>query len=493
LVTYTLEWLPGPTRSETIEFCPGASVQIGGNQYTQPGTVLNTVPGTGGGCDTVVTYTLSWLTYQTDAEAINFCPGQSVMVGGNSYNQPGTVVDTIPSTAGGCDVIVTYTLVFASLPTRSETLEFCAGSSVQIAGQSYTLPGTVVTTLPGAAGACDTVVTYTLQYADPLPSTLEAKCPFNVGVVTVPGTGPIVVNYPTPTATSDCICPGIAWTLSSGLPSGSLFSPGITKICYIASDSCGSTDECCFNVTVREVAACDSKTTACVKYDILGISADAAQRYTYRIRVTNMCAAKLSYTAIQLPDGVVAASPASNAVYTSPESRNYLVRNPNYAPFYSIRFKTTTDSIANGQSSILTYTLPAQSRPNFIRIISRLEPQVYYEATLNTFNCPIGVTTNSRQDERLEAGEMLPVAKTMLLYPNPSSGAFFVDVSDWEGEQIVLWVLDGRGQQVQLQELVAGSEAQLVTLPESLVNGLYFLEIQTENGAREVVRFVVER
>jgi hypothetical protein len=490
LVNYTLEWLPGPTRSQTDPFCPGSSLVIAGVTYTQPGTVLEVVSGTGGGCDTVVTHTLVWLPYNTAAESIGFCPGQSVTLGGNSYTQPGTVIDTIPSANGGCDVIVTYTLSFNSLPTRSETREFCAGETVVLGGQSYTQPGTVVLTVPGSNGACDTVVTYTLQYVDAQTSTLTVTCPFNVNVITIPGTGPVPVNYNLPTANSNCVCPGIEWTLTAGLTPGSVFPPGMTPVCYQATDSCGSTASCCFEVIVREEGACETKTQGCIKYDILAITSDPQKRYTYKIRVTNNCTNKLIYTAIQLPDAVEAVSPATNSVYVSPEGRSYLVRNPNYAPFYSIRFKSMGDSIANGQSTVFSYTLPPQSHPNYIHIMSRLSTQVYYEAHLNTFNCPIGV---SRGIDRGEESEQLGFAeKTMFLFPNPSAGTLFLDMSDWQGEQVDLRAFDSRGQQVFEQSTTAAQEAMPLNLSASLPNGLYFLEVRTEDGARQVLRFVLE-
>ncbi len=492
LVTYTLEWLPGPTSAETIQFCPGTSVQIGGNQYTQPGAVLGTIAGTGGGCDTLVTYTLEWLPFNVGSESLSFCPGQTVMIGGNAYSQPGTVLDTIPSSSGGCDVIVTYTLTFTNLPTKTETVAFCAGSSVNIGGQTYTMPGIVVATVPGAAGACDTLVTYTLQYQDLQPSTLTATCPFNVNVTTTPGTGPIAVNYNQPVATSDCTCPGIAWTLTAGLTSGSLFPPGLTKVCYTAKDSCGSTDNCCFDVIVREEGACDAKTSGCMKYELLSITADAQQRYSYRIRVTNNCANKMIYTAIELPNGVVAVAPANNSVFESAEGTEYLVRNPNYTPFWSIRFKSNADSIANGESSVLEYTLPPQSHPTYIHVMSRLAPQLTYEAHLNTFYCPIGATPINR-DESTTDSRLISGAKSMLLFPNPTSGLLFADLSDWQGESLALRVLDSRGQLVQAASLVANETAQPIQLPTELPSGLYFLEILTGNGEREVGRFVVER
>ncbi|MBL7825654.1 MAG: HYR domain-containing protein, partial [Saprospiraceae bacterium] len=374
---YILTWLPTFTREEDLLFCPGTTVTIGGTTYSQPGDVELFIPGSGGGCDTLVTYHLDWLPYQSDNQLITFCPGQTVTIGGQIYTQPGTVLDTIISTAGDCDVIVTYVLEFRDLPTRSETISFCNGETVTIAGQNYTQPGIVTVTEPGIGNTCDTIVTYTLEYVTLEPSDLTVTCPFNVNIITIPGTGQVTVNYNLPTAVSDCVCPGIEWTLTQGFSSGSLFPPGMTKVCYTGRDSCGSSANCCFDVIVREEAACETKVNGCIKYDILSITKDQQQRHTYKIRVTNNCSAKLIYTAIQLPSGILATQPANNSIYTSPEGLQYLVRNPNFTPFYSIRFRSGLDSIANGQSATFEFTLPAQSVPLFFEITSRLAPQTF--------------------------------------------------------------------------------------------------------------------
>jgi hypothetical protein len=247
-------------------------------------------------------------------------------------------------------------------------------------------------------------------------------------------------------------------------------------------------------VVVDDESACETKTSGCVKYDIVSITTDSEQRYTYRIRVTNTCANKLIYTAIQLPFGVVAASPATNSVYESPEQRQYLVRNPNYSPFYSIRFSSINDSIASGASSVLKYTLPPQVHPTFIRMYTRLKPQVYADALLNTFYCPVGITPSSnRNDGNETVSTDWTAEKTMLLYPNPTIGLLLVDVSDWQGQSLSLRVLDGIGRPVQRLTLEAGAEAHSLPLSASLPNGLYFLELQTETGEKAVGRFVVSR
>lgn len=487
VVTYTLIRLPFNIGTATVQFCPGESVIIGGVEYTQSGTVVDTIAGTAG-CDTIVTYTLVLLPFNTASETIQFCPGESVSIGGNTYTQSGTIVDTLPGTAG-CDTIVTYTLVLLPQPTRSETVEFCSGESVNIGGNTYTQPGTVVDTLSATTG-CDTIVTYTLKFIDTPNSSVTLDCPADIDIAVDPGAGPVVVNYDLPDISSDCQCPGIALNLTQGLASGSAFPLGPTTVCYQAKDSCGNTATCCFEVFVREESACDVKTIGCMKWELLDITKDAENDLTYRIRVTNTCANKLIYTAIQIPDGLVAVAPANNSVFTTQSGRDYDVRNPNYSPFYSIRFKSKADSIANGQSDIFKYKLPGQTQPAYIHVNARLAPQIFYEAHLNTFNCPVGVTP---PDDKPADRKSAFVPTGMRLFPNPTSGLLYADFSEWAGENLQVQVFGSQGQQIRLLQMNAADTPQALDLPEGLSAGMYFLEVRRENGEKHTLRFVVQR
>ncbi|MDO8366551.1 MAG: HYR domain-containing protein [Saprospiraceae bacterium] len=491
IVFYFLNQQPLPFRTYLFEICPGDSVVFNGQVYFQPIGFTDTLYSTGIGCDTTAYVTIDYLPIPELLDTIQFCPGASVQIGGQFYNQPGDVSLTIPSLTGGCDTLLTYTLQFSSLPTKSETLEFCAGGSITLGGQTYSQPTTVTLTIAGAGNDCDTLVTYTLQYLTPPPSTLNVVCPTALTVVTTPGTGPTPVNYSLPLVTSDCICPGNALTLTNGPASGSIFAVGNTQVCYSAQDSCSSIANCCFTVTVREELPCDTKVSGCVQYDLLSITANSQQQRSYRIRVTNNCANKLIYTAIQLPNGLSAVSPASLSIYTSPNGRQYAVRNPNFSPFYSIRFKPTSDGIVNGQSDEFEYTLPAQANPTYINITSRLETQSFYAAHLNTFNCPIGITPTNNRNEAVPFIEN--VQTRMLLFPNPTSGELFADFSQWQGEDLNVQILDSRGMRAQSLRMNASSEAQAIPLSSQLPSGLYFLEIVTEHGEREVGSFVLER
>ena len=434
------------------------------------------------GCDSVVTYTLSLLPQPTQTESIAFCPGASVSIGGNAYTQAGTVIDTIPGLTG-CDTIITYKLSLLPLLTRAEAVEFCAGETVSIGGQGYTQPGTVVDTLPGLTG-CDTIVTYTLQYRSAPNAGLSIDCPEDIFLASGAGLGAIPVQYAEPTAGGDCPCPDIVLVRTEGPASGAPFPVGTTRVCYRADDACGNSATCCFFVTVREPLPCDVKQIGCMRYELLGITQNSAGERTYRIRATNSCPNPMTYTVIQLPDGVTAVRPASNSTFNaSPDGRPYEVRNPNFTPFYSIRFKSTTDSLANNVSSIFTYTLPQQSAPDNIHVSSRLEPQLFVEAYLNTFYCPV----------LPEAPTPSRAATALRVFPNPTSGTLYADLSHWTGEALRLRVFDSQGRQVLEHRLTAAAAPQRVGLPEQLPAGLYFLEALPGNGGRETASFVIER
>jgi len=474
--------------TQNIVRCIGEPFIFNGNTYTTNGTYVDTLMAANG-CDSVVTTVLTFVPLPTRSQSVSFCMGGYVNIGGHTYTQAGTVVDTLPGTAG-CDTVVTYTLSVHPLPTRSQSISFCAGESVSIGGQSYTQAGTVMDTLAGTIG-CDTVVTYTLQYLTPAPSVVAVSCPSAINIAVQPGGGPTIVQYNLPTVNTDCPCPGVALALTAGLPSGSAFPPGLTQVCYTARDSCGHSASCCFQVMIREAQACDIKEIGCLKYELLTITADAGQNYTYRIRVTNKCANKLIYTAIQIPDGVTAVKPVNLSTFEAESTRKYDVRSPNFTPFYSIRFKSTTDSIANGQSEVFKYTLPAQSDPDYILITSRLVTDEFYAAHLNTFNCPIGVTPSGNKPA--ERTSLIATTRSELrVFPNPSAGAVFADLTAWSGETVQIRVFNAMGQQVQVISTVAGETPCLIQMPTDIADGLYSIALVTSKGERQTARFVLE-
>ena len=409
----------------------------------------------------------------TDCPTVSILPAVST-----SYTLLATTVE-------GCIVEDTFWVEILPLPELTEVIEFCPGETVTLAGQTFTQPGSVSDTIPNP-GNCDIIITYQLQYTTAPGSEVGIDCIPDLNIPTLAGTGPVVVDYDLPSFFSTCPCPGVQLSLIDGLPSGSLFPVKKTQVCYEVRDSCGNVDTCCFNVIVREALPCDVKENDCLKYELLRITQNAAGERTYRIQVTNNCNNPMTYTAFGLPSGVVAEAPPNGSLFVAqPDDREYQVRNPNFSPMYSIRFKSTTDSISNGEYNILEYTLPPQSEPNYIHVVSRLEPQVYYEAYLNTFNCPVM--------PELKPGTYRSVRGDVRVFPNPTSGLLYADLSSWVGESVVLTIMDGTGQHINRQVFRANAAPQQIDVPEQLTAGLYMLHVQTEGGERFTVKFVLTR
>lgn len=472
---------------EQILVCQGDSIQINGNYYQAPYTIRDTVQSLNGGCDTIRVFNLVQIPQPFRVKTLSFCPGSSVVVNGIMYTQPGTISQILPATSG-CDTLLVTFLEWKPFPKKYQTTTFCPGETVFIDGVGYQFPGVLPNpdTLQGALNDCDTLLYQELAYPSE-PSFVSVQCPPNLVVSTAPGM-PIAVNYLLPTATSNCSCPDLHPALVVGLPTGAEFPVGNTPICYTISDVCGGNNSCCFEVKVEEKEACDIKESACIQYELLSITADADQNKTYRIRITNNCTSPLSYAAFQIPSGVEALEPAQNSVYTSPSGKNYTVRNPNYSPFYSVRFKSNGTGILGGGSDNFEYTLPPQASVQFIKAATRLMSGAFYEVTLNTFDCVLQANKSIARSFPQSTPKRNPKVS-----PNPSSGELFMDLSEWDQENIQLLVKSIHGQELAAYELASGIGTQSIILPEDLPDGLYFLEMRSEDGKVEIAKVVLRR
>jgi antibiotic biosynthesis monooxygenase (ABM) superfamily enzyme len=237
---------------------------------------------------------------------------------------------------------------------------------------------------------------------------------------------------------------------------------------------------------------CDVKENNCIQFELMGITEDAQKRKTYEVRTTNYCDDQMVYAAIQLPNGIVADGPANNTTYTTLTDHDYLVRNPSFSPFYSIRFTAVSEGIRDGESEIFKYTLPQQADPRFIQVVVKLESQAYYAAHLNIFNCDAkGQIVNRPADERENsASSTIPAIQ---IYPNPTDGASYLNLSKWAGEAVLLQVFNTQGQLIQATEIAATSEPQLLNLHSKIPEGIYLLQLTTKVGAVAHEHIVLRR
>ncbi len=155
--TYHLE-LPNYTE-QTVPFCEGTTVVVGGNTYDSPGVYTDTLISSFG-CDSLVVTTLSVFPQVSDTTVISVCYGDSILVSGNYHSDPGFYVDSVQTPLGCYDLLVTELIV--EEPDHYQYVTICHHESYQVGGSTYYETGTYHDTLQSALG-CDSIVILHLE------------------------------------------------------------------------------------------------------------------------------------------------------------------------------------------------------------------------------------------------------------------------------------------------------------------------------------------
>lgn len=275
------------------------------------------------------------------------------------------------------------------------------------------------------------------------------------------------------------------WQDGSTAPNYLLATAGGTYWVEV-KDGCGFVQRDTIQLSVSETV-CDEKSLSCIRWELLDVKSTATGDLRFRVRVTNHCASALQKVDFQVPAGLVATYPADQSIYTAPSSgRIYTMRNPNFSPFYAVRFRAGGNtSLSNGAADIFTYELPGQAAPDYIHTAATLADGSKYEAFLNTFHCPPA-----------SAGERSRKANNLtnsILSPNPSNGTLWLHLPDWKNQALQVRILNAQGQVLQTI-LLADEEAERPLLISSqLVDGLYYAVVQAENEAPLTLKFVLAR
>ncbi len=165
IVTLHLTVNPVLTGSFSQAICAGGSYLFNGQQLSQAGTYYDTLQTTGG-CDSVVTLTLTVNNPSSGSAAATICQGQGYLFNGVTHYTAGTYLDTLVNSKG-CDSILTLTLTVTPALQSAYADTICNGESYAFNGQALTQGGSYRDTLQSVAG-CDSIVTLTLVVR-PLP------------------------------------------------------------------------------------------------------------------------------------------------------------------------------------------------------------------------------------------------------------------------------------------------------------------------------------
>lgn len=170
-VLLALNVVPTLTTTLNQQICQGQAYTVGTQGFNQTGSYSVTLTSVAG-CDSTVLLNLSLLPSLQTTLDLTVCPGESVQVGTQSFNQTGQYQVTLAS-ATGCDSTILLDLVVATNPTTVLNEAICQGQTVQVGGQSFGQSGSYQVVLPAANG-CDSTVTLNLSIS-PTPTTLLTR------------------------------------------------------------------------------------------------------------------------------------------------------------------------------------------------------------------------------------------------------------------------------------------------------------------------------
>jgi hypothetical protein len=157
LITLDLLIEPPVIDSMSVEICPGDSLLFDSSYLTQPGFYSDTLFGPPPGCTEISILELLWSDLITSSDTLRFCTGDSVLVGGSYYSQPVILLDTIIGGAA-CDTIQEWVLQVWPITSSSVSAEICEGEIyVSDSGISYAETGTYQEVFANVNG-CDSLV-----------------------------------------------------------------------------------------------------------------------------------------------------------------------------------------------------------------------------------------------------------------------------------------------------------------------------------------------
>ncbi len=191
IVSLQLTVLPLLSSMRTLAVCAGSSYIFAGDTLTVSGTYLAIQPGSNG-CDSTATLVLSFVENFATTLQATICAGSSYDFDGQVLTDAGEYVQTI-TTTGGCDSIVTLTLTVLPTLESITTATICAGASYTFNGQSFTQGGTYLISLVTPNG-CDSIAILNLTVLPTSTTTVAATIcsnetyPFNGTLLTAAGT-----------------------------------------------------------------------------------------------------------------------------------------------------------------------------------------------------------------------------------------------------------------------------------------------------------------
>ena len=196
VVTLNLDVNPVYNLIQNLVICQGESVTVGGQTFDATGNYIVNLTTTNGGCDSIIDVDLTVNPTYDLIQNESICDGESVVVGGQTFNSEGTYTINL-NTVNSCDSIITLNLEVRDTYDEEQNVTICQGSSYTVGGQTFTTEGTYTINLT-ASNSCDSTITLNLEVNDRFEVELnEEICDgesFTVGGNDYSTTGTFVEN-----------------------------------------------------------------------------------------------------------------------------------------------------------------------------------------------------------------------------------------------------------------------------------------------------------
>ncbi len=375
--------------------------------------------------------------------------------------------------------------------------------TAQTCANRYTLTRTYrATDVCGNSSTCTQIITVNDVTAP------VVTCPAPITATTPIGSCTAVVNF-TPTATDNCA--GVV-TITSVPASGSAFAIGVTPVVVTATDVCGNSSTCTFNVTVIDgqlpvISAQPSNRTVCA-----GTSA------TFNVTATNVVTyqwQQYNGTAWVNIAGANASSYTVSGTTVSMNTNSFrvilnglcTVVTSNAATLYVNPLPTITIS-ANPPPTLLpnqTTTLTATVNPtggSFVWFKNGTPITGVTGAVLGPLSVDDIGTYNARYTDLngcvATSGNIVvsgQPGENLWVYPNPNQGVFQVRYFNMNNEALVLNIYNALGQRIYQRNFVTTTAYTRmdVDLGTRFSEGVYIVEVVNSAGKQVGGRRIIVR
>ncbi len=457
------------TGSETATACDSYTWPTSGLTYTTSGTYLDTLTNIDG-CDSVITLNLTVNYGDSAAQNITACDSFFWSTTNMTYFSSGTY-DTLLSTVLGCDSLATIHLTIHSSTAGSENITACDSYAWSANNMTYMASGPYTATLTNAVG-CDSIATLNL--------TIHQSTSGSETIIACDA-----YNWPTS---------GITY-LQSGTYTDTLVNAvGCDSIAIL-------------NLTINETATSTEVVDACDNYTwgVNGVLYNTSGLYVDTLATSQGCDSivflDLTVHSSFLDEDTVSACNS----YTWPVNDSLILTSGSYVATYPT---------ISGCDSIYELELTINSVSDITTLVSATTIMANNEsASYQWLDCNTGIAfTNETEQEFtpssngdyaveltengcVDTSECVSINNVgigelntdpLLIYPNPNSGQFTVDMGTSKVQ--VLRVFNSQGQLVQEKRVQSNHEV----IQTTRVTGVYFLEAWNDQKVISRTRFIVQ-